>query len=140
KGVLSCFRMKSGIAPPLVVEQVKNTAAWLWADPRAAAVVEALTTDGTDRLAYLRVLLAAHFTTVATFVPTDVDARIRHHTWMEIENEDALTAACDAVDEVAAWDARWVSARAVDLTRDGDGGSISGHDGEWLGGRAGALG
>jgi hypothetical protein len=27
----------------------------------------------------LDALLTAHFATVATFVPTDVDARIRHH-------------------------------------------------------------
>ena len=34
--------VKSGIAPKLVVEQVKNTAAWLWDDPRAAPVTRAL--------------------------------------------------------------------------------------------------
>ena len=137
--------VKSGIAPQLVVEQVKNTAAWLWEDPRAAAVTSALAPDidgAKDRLAYLRLLLAAHFSTVATFVPTDVDARIRHHAWMELESADGLAAACDVVDDVASWDARWVSARSVEVSEDGrtDEGSISGHDGEWLGVRAGALG
>ena len=135
--------VKSGIAPRLVVEQVKNTAAWLWDEPRAAAVTNALgdgTSTSDDRLAYLRLLLAAHFSTVATFVPTDVDARIRHHAWVEIEDAEVLAQACDIVDDVASWDARLVSARTLDVSADPANGSISGHDGEWLGVRAGALG
>jgi hypothetical protein len=142
--------VKAGIAPPLVLEQVKNTAAWLWEDPRAAAVTGALDrvddatraqTSGDGAPDYLRHLLAAHFSTVATFVPTDVDARIRHHAWMAIEDHEALAKACDVLDDVATWDARLVSARTVDCkTGDPSQGSISGHDGEWLGVRAGALG
>ena len=34
--------MKAGILPQLVATQVKNTAAWLWEEPRAAAVTGAL--------------------------------------------------------------------------------------------------
>ena len=144
--------VKSGIAPQLVLEQVKNTSAWLWEDPRAAAVTSVLdrvedATRARDSAAaegspdYLRHLLAAHYSTVATFVPTDVDTRIRHHAWVAIENAEGLALACDVVDEVAAWDARWISARTVDVsTSDPSRGSISGHDGEWLGVRAGALG
>lgn len=133
--------VKVGIAPKLVRSQVENTAAWLWSDPRASQVTRILDdVDGAAKhpLAYLRHLLAAHFATVATFVPTDVDARIRHHAWMSIESAEELAAACDIVDEVAAWDPRWVSARTVE-TEDARG-SISGHDGEWLSVRAGALG
>jgi hypothetical protein len=173
--------VKAGIVPRLVVEQVKNTAAWLWEDPRAAAVTGALDrVEDADRARlaadagtrkgkgkakgkgksdesapqveaaaelgeaspdYLKLLLAAHFSTVATFVPTDVDARIRHHAWMAILTPEALGPACDVIDEVASWDARWVSARALDVSeRDPQQGSISGIDGEWLGVRAGALG
>jgi hypothetical protein len=133
--------VRAGIAPKLVVEQVKNTAAWLWDEPEAAPTISAFGGAAEDRLAYLRLLLAAHYSTVATFVPTDVDARIRHHAWMEIETPEALALACDVVDEVAAWDARVVSARTLDVSaKDPSKGSISGHDGEWLGVRAGALG
>lgn len=133
--------VRAGIAPKLVVEQVKNTAAWLGDEPRAAPVTAALGGTAEDRLEYLRLLLAAHFSTVATFVPTDVDARIRHHAWMEIETAEALSKACDVIDEVAAWDARLVSARTLDVSATNPSqGSISGHDGEWLGVRAGALG
>lgn len=126
--------VKVGIAPELLLSQVKNTAAWLWQDPRATAVTAVLDRAQSEGL---RALLAAHFATVATFVPTDVDARIRHHAWAAMQTAEEISAACDVVDEVATWDARWVSARTVD---DHDGRPVSGHDGEWLGVRAGALG
>ena len=137
--------VKNGIAPELVRSQVKNTAAWLWNDPRAGAATRAL--DDVDRAtadrdapdgshAYLRLLLSAHWATVATFVPTDVDARIRHHVWSAMQSEAEIAAAADVVDEVAGWDVHAVSARVVVS----DHGPLSGHDGEWLGVRAGALG
>lgn len=135
--------MKAGIAPELLVRQVKNTAAWLWQDERAAPAVRVLDDvgaaeacyRGAEGTAYLALLLAAHWATVATFVPTDVDSRIRHHAWMAIGSRETLAAACDVVDEVASWDVHAVSAR-VD---DSDLGALSGHDGEWLAVRAGAL-
>jgi hypothetical protein len=135
--------VKTGIQPRLLVEQVRGTAAWLWADPDAAEAARAL--DRVEEaeaerdaggLAYTELLLAAHFATVATFVPTDVDARIRHHAWMAMDSEEAIARACEAVDRVSAWDARRVSARVVESAR----GTLSGHDGEWLSVRAGALG
>lgn len=136
--------MKSGIAPRLVVTQVEGTAGWLSADPRAAHVSAVLAgVDEAERdreangPAYLRLLLGAHFTTVATFVPTDVDVRIRHHAWAAIEDPTALAPMVAVVDEIAAWDARLVSERTVPAV---GGGSLSGHDGEWLSVRSGALG
>lgn len=137
--------VKAGIAPELVRSQVKNTAAWLWEDARVRAATEALddlakaerdrtAPDGSN--AYLRLLLAAHWGTVATFVPTDVDARIRHHAWAAMETEEEIARASDVVDEVARWDVHAASARVVDS----DHGTLCGHDGEWLGVRAGALG
>lgn len=131
--------VKAGIAPELVRSQVKNTAGWLWNDARARAATSALDdASAEDRRsnAYLKLLLSAHWATVATFVPTDVDARIRHHAWMAMESEEELARACDVVDEVAGWDVHAVSARVVDSEH----GTLCGHDGEWLGVRAGALG
>jgi len=84
---------------------------------------------------YLAFLLAAHYATVATFVPTDVDTRIRQHTWTNIEGS-ALWRAIDRVEEVAAWNVRDVSARFVIV----DGELVAGHHGEWLSVMAGALG
>ena len=80
----------------------------------------------------LRVRLAAHYATVATFVPTDVDAHIRHHTWVAIDEPGVFAEARACIDETAARDASAVSARVT--------AGISGHDGEWLAVRAGALG
>jgi len=135
--------VKAGIAPELLVRQVKNTAAWLWDDTRAASAVRVLDDvgaaeacyRGAEGTAYLQLLLTAHWATVATFVPTDVDSRIRHHAWVAMQSREELAAACDVVDEVASWDVHAVSAR-VDTS---DLGPLSGHDGEWLSVRAGAL-
>ena len=132
----------SAIAPRVLFDQVRSTAGWVLDGPvdpstsfRAAlADVEATERayEGDDAsLPYFRALLAAHFCTVATFVPTDVDARIRHHVFAEMDAEK-LAAACDIVDEAAGWDVHLVSARVI---RD-----VSGHDGEWFSVRAGALG
>lgn len=136
---------KAGIAPSLVAAQIEGTASWLRAEPRANeahAVLDAVPAlDAAFRadpereetqLDYLHLLLTAHWATVATFVPTDVDARIRHHAWMAMEDPAMLARGCDRVDAVARWDASLVSARVVR--------GLSGHDGEWLGVRAGALG
>ncbi len=140
--------VKSGIATPLLVSQVKATAAWLWQDERAEVVTRAL--DAVEEaekaraengVPYLRALLAAHFATVATFVPTDVDTRIRHHAWAAVEDPAMLAAMVDVVDEIAALDARWVTERNVDEVEGGaTKRTLCGHDGEWFSVRAGALG
>ena len=141
-------RVRVGIANSLLVEQVRNTAAWLWDTPSAASLValfdaadepDARAGPGAepalDDLAGVRTLrlrLAAHYATVATFVPTDVDAHIRHHHWMAIDDANAFAAARACIDEAAGRDATLVSARVTD--------GVSGHDGEWFSVRAGALG
>lgn len=136
--------LRRGIAPRLLHSQVENTAAWALGEKRVAsewlATADALEErwrEPDSRDDYLRVMLAAHYTTVATFVPTDVDTHIRHHVWQEIETAHELESAIDVVAEAASWDPHPVSARVVDV--DGIGG-ISGHAGEWLAVRAGALG
>lgn len=130
------------IAPRVLFEQVRNTAGWALDGPvspatsfRAALAdvesVERAHESDEASPAYFHALLASHFCTVATFVPTDVDARIRHHVFAEMD-ADALAVACDLIDEAAQWDVNLVSARVVR--------NISGHDGEWFSVRAGALG
>lgn len=128
----------------MLLEQVHATAGWALARETAKpgetfrdalADVNAIEHAYPDGLPYFRALLAAHFCTVATFVPTDVDARIRHHAFVSMER-DALAAACDVIDEASTWDATLVSARVVSF----DGARVSGIGGEWLAVRAGALG
>jgi hypothetical protein len=131
--------LKSGILSSVLVEQVRNTAAWLWGDPRCAALT-AIFDTGVDEapaepaalVRAFRLRLAAHYATVATFIPTDVDAHIRHHTWMAVPDAEVFAQARACVDEAAARDATLVSARVTE--------GLSGHDGEWLAVRAGALG
>ncbi len=136
-----------GIAPATLRAQVDNTAAWaIGADLadqpswqralRHASDLESTWNEPSHRTDYLRLLLAAHHATVGTFVPTDVDTRIRFHAWQEIRDVDTLASAVAIVDETDRWDPRAVSARVVETAR----GGLSGHDGEWLAVRAGALG
>lgn len=135
-----------GVRPGLLVQQVRNTAGWAFAENAGTGWISALEaaerldesyTESEARPDWLRVLLAAHHTTVGTFVPTDVDSQIRHHVWAGCHSVEALRALADVADEAAAWDPRPVSARTVDLGPDG---VLSGHAGEWLSVRAGALG
>lgn len=152
----SSRRAKPGVAPLVLAGQVSSTAGWALedADPHGVGATLAAVTvrDATNVEAkwkadpacveYLRLLLSAHYLTVGTFCPTDVDARIRHHYWNEIESADALLRALDEVDAIAALDPRRVSARVLveggaDAPRDK---TLSGHDGEWFSVRAGALG
>ncbi len=131
--------MKPGILSSVLVEQVRNTAPWLWQEPACAPLTaifdasadEALEDPGALVRA-LRLRLAAHYATVATFVPTDVDAHIRHHMGVPIADADVVAQAKACVEEAVARDARLVSERVTD--------GVSGHDGEWLSVRAGALG
>jgi hypothetical protein len=138
--------LRRGFAPSVLLAQVRSTARWALDAPVADAwrevLLDAPALEGAWRepdalVPYLRLLLAAHFTSVATLVPTDVDPHIRHHLWQEIERREVLEAALGVVDEAAAWDPRPVSARVVDVP---GAGAVHGHAGEWLSVRAGALG
>lgn len=135
-----------GIAPTLLASQVEATAPWILGAPlapsalvRDAAAIEARWSADPKGGRYFELLLAAHFLTVATFVPTDVDARIRHHAWVEADKE-RLARQLDAVEAASGWDPRAVSARTVDDPASPTARPISGHDGEWLSVWAGALG
>jgi hypothetical protein len=133
-----------GIAPTLLLEQVKSTAGWAFAiEPPLPAVailarapeIEARWRTNGGGEDYFVALLAAHFTTVATFCPTDVDVRIRQHAWTGLA-KDRLASAVARVEEVAGWPVPPVSARHVVL----DGEVLAGHQGEWFSVMAGALG
>jgi hypothetical protein len=137
-----------GIAPSVLATQIRATAPWaLDGDAPAGAIVrdagsiEAAWQEDPHAIQYFGLLLAAHYLTVATFVPTDVDARIRHHAWVSAE-PDRLARQIDVLEAAASWDARAVSARTVADPRAGGSAAhaISGHDGEWLTVWAGALG
>jgi hypothetical protein len=133
-----------GITPTLLLDQVRNTAPWALSQeprlPAAEILLRAPETEqrwrqGEAREDYLACLLAAHFTTVATFVPTDVDRRIRQHAWATLEGK-WLASAVALVETVTSWDVRPVSARHVVVGDE----VLGGHQGEWFSVMAGALG
>lgn len=137
-------RKPDGIAPTLLLEQVRSTAPWAFSiePPLPAAHVlsgarelEQRWKKGEAGEEYFVALLAAHFTTVGTFCPTDVDVRIRQHVWTQLSGK-RLASAVDRVEEVARWDMRPVSARYVVVGKD----VLAGHQGEWFSVMAGALG
>lgn len=86
---------------------------------------------------YFALCIACHHSTVATFCPTDVDAKIRGQLWMQREDPLALRRMLDLTIQAMTWDISRISTRATELSGVGP---VSGHNGEMLGVLAGALG
>ena len=86
---------------------------------------------------YFALCLAAHHGTVATFVPTDVDTKIRGLLWRETREPAVLGRLLRLTLEMGHWTLDGISTRADCVANSGP---VSGHDGERLGTLAGALG
>ncbi|MEX2207400.1 MAG: hypothetical protein WEF50_14320 [Myxococcota bacterium] len=82
-----------------------------------------------QRTDYFALCLAAHFASAATYVPTDVDSKIRRALWHEAVGTDQLPRMRRLALGLVRWDLRAVSARIVPVDGAGE---ISGHDGERL--------
>ncbi len=141
------------IGPRTLIAQVWNTAPWLlrdiqtdqedrpldaranaplgWRDILAHAYRLKATNEPneTEWLEYFALCLAAHFGTCATYVPTDVDTKIRGHLWFRLRSPEYLERAVTMAEQLASWDIRVVSARTLTFDKWG---TISGHDGERL--------
>ncbi len=141
------------IGPANLVSLVRNTAPWLFsgaipAETAAAALVgeprgwitilrlaeQPGWTPSRDE--YFILCLACHHATVATYIPTDVDAKIRGVLWNQGMNAASLQTRTQAAFAARTWDIAGISARAVTL--DGKR-PVSGHDGEYLAVLTGAL-
>ncbi|MBK7877276.1 MAG: hypothetical protein IPJ77_16290 [Planctomycetes bacterium] len=94
-----------------------------------ARVPSTETPTAADRTEYFALCVAAHFASAATYVPTDVDSKIRHALWFEEDPREELLVRRDLALALADWDLRGVSARIVRVDGAGD---VSGHDGERL--------
>jgi hypothetical protein len=81
-----------------------------------------------QRTDYFALCLAAHFASAASFVPTDVDTKIRRALWLEAIGTDELPRMRALALGLAQWDVAAVSARLVATAE----GVVSGHDGERL--------
>lgn len=86
---------------------------------------------------YFTLCLVSHHSTVATFVPTDVDSKIRGLIWRKTRDRDVLRSFAKSAFAMMRWDLRGVSRRTTDV---GELGPVSGHDGEWLSVMAGGHG
>jgi len=80
-------------------------------------------------LEYFRLTLAAHFSTVGTFVPTDVDLWIREKAWGKVHHERDWLKYFESIQEFSTWSEAGVSRRGVDF---GKKHYLSGHQGEAL--------
>lgn len=129
-------KLPRGIAPELLLSQIRNTMPYLFdeasgADPFAAFPparhARELAADPERELShfeYYRLCLSAHCLTVATPVPTDVDIQIRKKLWpAQLPLATALEMA-DLVLECRSWDFGLVTGRMTH--------GLCGHHGEWF--------
>jgi hypothetical protein len=93
--------------------------------------------DDEPLLEYFGLCLAAHHATVASFVPTDVDSKIRGLLWRRATSAASLERMWALARAFAGWDVPGVSQRTVEVA---PGEHVSGHDGERLSVMAGGLG
>ncbi|HYE07562.1 MAG TPA: hypothetical protein VEL07_18740 [Planctomycetota bacterium] len=131
-------RLEAPPAPPGTRPSAVATGAmgWLSALRAATAVAATARPDPEERFDYACLCFAAHHATVASFVPTDVDSKIRGHAWHDEPDAARRGRLLDLALAATRWDVRPVSRRWVIAA----GRTVSGHDGEWLGVIAGALG
>ncbi len=140
-----------GIAPELLLSQVKNTAPWLfekaWSTQELSALppiailkdyAESVSNSGQGRplnhLEYFQLCLSAHYLTCATPVPTDVDNQIRKKLWpAELPVEVAIEMASWVLGAIR-WNYQPVSARfsfgAAGTPWETQ--ALDGHLGEWF--------
>jgi hypothetical protein len=143
------------ITPETLISQVRSTAPFLesrWPPASPGRLIEAgHSPDGFLRILanrenifrpelrfeeqlqdYFALCLAAHHATVATFVPTDVDSKIRGVLWRESRDPDVLKPMLRLALASRNWTEEGVSVRAVR--------GVSGHNGEQWSVIAGGLG
>ena len=134
-----------------LLASVKNTVPYLFSEKSTPSTryVEILKREAGEQsgLSYYEFCVAAHFATVGSFVPTDVDVAIRQKLWRKITNEVDFEPMWNFVQEVLTWDERIVSNRVVMLPGASSSSKkiqpavkLSGHQGEWLSIAIGAYG
>jgi hypothetical protein len=115
--------------PGRLVELGAHPLGW-WTILRAAGRVEAAERPAPDQVSdYFALCLACHVASVATYVPTDVDAKIRRALWLDQTDRDELARMQALALATEGWDVSGVSRRIVLVPGEG---AVSGHDGERL--------
>ena len=131
------------IAPATLVELVRNTAPFLADSMRRDGLTRLVEGDSFIRVLgnwesivdgaisadqqledYFALCLACHHATVGTFVPTDVDSKIRGLAWRKVRDRDTLRRMSDFAVRAHNWPVEGVTRKAT--------AGVSGHDGEWM--------
>jgi len=128
-----------GIEPQLLLKQVLNTVPYLASlnlkGPHyqylkvLEPLFEGANWEHFSWSQYFELCVAAHFTTVATFVPTDVDNHIRFKLWDSAPDAEALLQMIPVVLKAYHWDTTPLSTRWVHSP---SGHLLEGHKGEWF--------
>lgn len=139
-----------GIAPEILITHVHNTAPFVFekAWPSEASTSYLTRLAETARIEsghesfshdeYFSLCLSAHYASVATFVPTDVDNQIRFRLWHPALDVGTILKMAETVRQSRTWDWLPVSTRWVRSPRSGE--LLGGHGGEWFSVAAGAYG
>ena len=144
KGKTSKNEISRGISPELLVSQVRNTMPYLFEGgdsplARTQPGITILNRSNTpenelSHFDYFSLCLSAHFLTVGTPVPTDVDNQIRKKLWAPELPLEVLVQMADLVLSARLWPHELFSTR---YQRGAAGSawadqSVSGHLGEWF--------
>jgi hypothetical protein len=124
-------------SPARPIEMSAHPYGWLEILQSAATIAAVGNPTTEEREDYFALCIACHHATVATFIPTDVDSKIRGHLWQQREDPEALRRMFNFILDAMKWDITRVSTRA---TQRSGVGPVSGHNGEMLGVLGGALG
>jgi hypothetical protein len=133
------------IAPSNLIGLVRNTAPFLFPLEEVEGVEHPrgylfLLRDAGDEKTleeYFAFCLACHHATVATYVPTDVDSKIRGLLWRQSPDVESRRRMFEVTLASLRWSIEGISKRATELAGVGP---VSGHNGEQLSVLAGALG
>jgi hypothetical protein len=119
-----------------LTERAAGPLGWLAVLRAAPAWMEMPLDEPSQWEDYFTLCLACHHATVATFVPTDVDTKIRGILWRKAGRESLEPMFASAL-AMAGWSIAGISTRATELA---GAGPVSGHNGEVLSVLLGALG
>lgn len=124
-----------GIQPSALIALVQNTVPFLdqlsAQNPPVGFLLQAKKQCDSPltHFEYFRLCLSAHWVTVASYVPTDVDNQIRSRLWPAGLDAGTIAEMVDLVEQSLSWEIRDYSTRYVESPRLG---ILSGHQGEWF--------
>lgn len=123
-----------GLDPATLLSHVENTMPFLFTEKKPLTPYTELLLSFRGRegrlshLEYFSLCLSAHYSSVATFVPTDVDNQIRKNLWDQPLPPGTTEAMAELVMASLAWDFRPVTNRFQEAA----GEYVAGHQGEWF--------